>query len=188
MTDPLLFLLAVATLLATPGPTNTLMATAGATAGIRASLPKLLAELAGYLIAIAAIRIVLGPLIHAYPLVGTALKIAVALYLVWVAIRLWRRPLASTGDPATVSFTSVFVTTLLNPKALIFALTIIPQDAPGLGWYVAAFAATVLAAGFGWIVIGAVLRAGVGQRPGVLPKIAALALLGFAGYIASSAL
>jgi threonine/homoserine/homoserine lactone efflux protein len=37
MTDLWLFLLAVLTVLATPGPTNTLLATAGATAGFRAS-------------------------------------------------------------------------------------------------------------------------------------------------------
>ena len=38
MSDPLLFLLAVATVLLTPGPTNTLMATSGATSGIVPSL------------------------------------------------------------------------------------------------------------------------------------------------------
>ena len=45
MIDPWLFMLAVATLLATPGPTNTLMATAGAMNGPRAAWPLLLAEL-----------------------------------------------------------------------------------------------------------------------------------------------
>lgn len=66
MADPVLYLLAVAMLLATPGPTNTLMATAGASAGIRGSLVLLLAELAGYLIAIEAIRLLLGPVIAGY--------------------------------------------------------------------------------------------------------------------------
>ncbi|MFY8031875.1 MAG: hypothetical protein ACOVO5_08585 [Devosia sp.] len=47
MTDPLLFLAAVLTLLGTPGPTNTLLATAGATAGVRRSLPRLLGVLGG---------------------------------------------------------------------------------------------------------------------------------------------
>ena len=90
MTDPILFILAVLTLLGTPGPTNTLLATSGATVGVKWSLMLLAGELSGYLIAILAIRIVLGPIIHAYPLVGIALKIAVVAYL---GIKLTRPPL-----------------------------------------------------------------------------------------------
>ena len=56
MNEPLLFLAAVLTLLGTPGPTNTLLATSGAVAGLRRSLALLVAELAGYLLAIATIR------------------------------------------------------------------------------------------------------------------------------------
>lgn len=53
MTDPILFAFAVIAILATPGPTNALLATAGAANGLRRSLPLVPAELAGYLIAIA---------------------------------------------------------------------------------------------------------------------------------------
>ena len=67
MTDPLLFILAVLTILGTPGPTNTLLATGGAVDGVGRSLPLLLGELTGYLVAIAVIRVVLGPVIAAYP-------------------------------------------------------------------------------------------------------------------------
>jgi len=54
MTDPILFAFAVIAILATPGPTNALLATAGAANGLRRSLPLVPAELAGYVIAIAA--------------------------------------------------------------------------------------------------------------------------------------
>ena len=189
MTDPLLFILAVLTVLGTPGPTNTLLATSGATVGVGRSLPLLGGELAGYLIAIATIRLLLGPVIHAYPLVGVGLKLAVAVYLGWVAIRLWRRDTALTGEASAVSISSVFITTLLNPKALIFALTFIPAEHPQLLWFFVAFAVTVPSVGFGWILIGRAIGAASGEKhAGVVQRIASVALVGFAGWIAASTL
>ena len=189
MTDPILFFLAVATILATPGPTNTLMATSGATAGIARSWPLLVAEITGYLIAILAIRAVLAPVVHAYPAIGIGLKVAVAVYLVWLAVKLWRQPLALDADTRAITFTNVLVTTLLNPKALIFALTVFTQEnSPALPWYFLAFAATVVAAGGGWIVFGRLLRGAAGARAGLIPKVAAVALVGFAGFILRAAI
>lgn len=188
MTDPIVFFLAVATILATPGPTNTLMATSGATAGMARSWPLLIAEIGGYLIAILVIRAVLAPIVHTYPAIGIALKIAVALYLVWLSIKLWRQPLAVDADTRAISFTNVFVTTLLNPKALIFALTVFPQESPALAWYFAGFAVTVVAAGGGWIAFGQVLKGAAGSRAGYIPKVAAVALVGFAGLLLRSAI
>ena len=187
MTDPLLFLLAVLTILATPGPTNTLLATAGATAGVRPSLHLLGAELAGYLIAILAIRVVLSPVIAAWPAVGMVLKLMVAAYIGWVAVRLWLTPRALTGA-RQVTFRMVFITTLLNPKAIIFALTVIPLTHAALWAYFAAFAACVAACGGGWVLLGgAVGAASRGKRTGLIQKIAAVALGGFAGVILASA-
>lgn len=188
MTDPILFILAVLTLLGTPGPTNTLLATSGAASGVRRSLPLLGGELAGYLIAVAAIRIVLGPVIHAFPVVGIGLKLAVVLYLGWIAYRLWTHD-AAIGAAKAVGWQSVFVTTLLNPKALIFALSIIPAEHPQLPWYFVAFALAVPSVGFCWILVGRAIGAASGDRnAGIVRRIASVALLGFAGLIAASVL
>jgi threonine/homoserine/homoserine lactone efflux protein len=189
MTDPFLFIFAVLVLLGTPGPTNTLLATSAATVGVRRSLPLLVGELAGYLIAIGTIRIVLGPVIHLYPPVGIALKAAVVLYLIWTAIRLWRHNAGLTESQATIGIQAVFVTTLLNPKALIFSLSIIPTNDPQLGWYVFGYALLVPLVGFGWILVGRAIGAAAGdQHTGVVRKVASVALLGFAGVIATSVL
>lgn len=188
MTDPILFLLAVLTLLGTPGPTNTLLATSGAMAGVRRSLPLLGGELAGYLIAVAAIRIVLGPVIHAYPLVGIGLKLAVVGYLGWIAFRLWTHD-ASLTSTQTVGWRSVFITTLLNPKALIFALSIIPAEHPALAWFIAAFAVAVPSVGFAWILVGHAIGAASGEKnAGIVRRVASVALVGFAGVLAASVL
>jgi threonine/homoserine/homoserine lactone efflux protein len=186
MTDPILFLLAVVTLLGAPGPTNTLLATSGATAGIARSLPLLGGALAGYLIALAVIRILLGPVIATHPVVGLALKVAVAAYLVWIAIRLWRQG-QLVGAADRVELRSVFITTLLNPKALIVALSVLPQSHPDLWAYALAFAVLVPLTGLGWILIGRAIGLAAGERhSGTVRKAASVALLGFAGVIAAS--
>lgn len=189
MDNALLFLAAVLTLLATPGPTNTLLATSGATVGVRRSLPLLGAEVVAYLAAIVAMRALLGPLIIAHPKIAVGMKLAVAGYLGVVALGLWRSgaPLAEQRDP--VRARSVFVTTLLNPKALIFALTIIPAAHSQLVWFFVSFAVTVPLVGLAWIVAGRALGAAAGQaKAGLVRRIASVAQVGFAAWLVASAL
>jgi threonine/homoserine/homoserine lactone efflux protein len=187
MTDLWLFLLAVLTVLGTPGPTNTLLATAGATAGLRPSLHLLLAELSGYLISIGLIRAVLAPVFAAVPWFAVALKIAVAAYLVWIAIEVWRKTL-SVENGRAVTFRRVFVATLINPKALIFALAIFPHDPLIPPAHLAIFVASVGLCGFSWIAVGRTLSAATGARGArIIPRVAAVALGGFAGLILYSA-
>jgi threonine/homoserine/homoserine lactone efflux protein len=187
MSDILLFLLAVLTILGTPGPTNTLLATAGATAGLRSSLHLLLAELSGYLISIGLIRAVLGPLFVAVPWLAVAIKIVVAAYLVWIAIEVWRKSLSVQRGRA-ITFYRVFVTTLLNPKALIFALAIFPHEPLIPMTHLALFVGSVGLCGFAWIAAGRTLSAATGEHGArIIPRVAAVALGGFAGLILYSA-
>lgn len=187
MTDPVLFLLAVLSLLAAPGPTNVLLATAGAAAGIRSSLLLLATATLAYLLAVATARLILGPVIDAFPVVGIALRVAVALYLVWIAVSLWRRNAAMTGT-GTVGTREVFVTTLLNPKSLVFAFGIVPPAGPALWAYVAAFALLVPVVGLGWILIGRAVSAASGERhAGLVRKVASVTLVGFAALLVRSA-
>lgn len=187
MTDLWLFLLAVLTVLGTPGPTNTLLATAGATGGIRPSLHLLLAELSGYLISIGLIRAILGPVFASVPWLAIAIKIVVAAYLVWIAIEVWRRSL-SVERGRTITFYRVFVTTLINPKALIFALAIFPREPLIPTPHLAIFVASVGLCGFAWVAAGRTLSAATGERGArLIPRVAAVALGGFAGLILYSA-
>ena len=189
MTDPFLFILAVATILGTPGPTNTLLATGGALVGIRRALPLLAGELSGYLIAVFAIRLVLEPVLETLPLIGKILRIAVALYLVYLAAKLWLNRSRHPSERRVVTIPAVFVTTLLNPKAIIFALTVLPFGHPVFLAYLGAFIVGIVTAGSLWIVIGATAGNVAGGRLAVLvPAVAAAALLLFAGLIAWSAI
>ncbi|MDR3471491.1 MAG: lysine transporter LysE [Devosia sp.] len=187
MTNPWLFLLAVLTVLATPGPTNTLLASGAAVSGLRRSLPLLSAELGGYLITVDLVGLLLRPEISAHPAVGVGMKIAVALYLAYAAVRLWRKTGPAGGVGTAVRWSNVFIATLLNPKGLIFALAIIPFGHPDVALYLLAFAGSVVGVGFLWLVAGHLLGAAAGERRHLVPRIASVALVGFAGLIAASA-
>lgn len=179
MTDPLAFAMAVVIVLISPGPTNTLLMASGALAGVRRSLPLLAAEIAGYLSSILPVGFLLGQWIERTPRFAAALKLVAATYLLLLAVRTWRVGTeTATGAP---SFRRVLLTTFLNPKALIFALVIIPTSAPNAGLYVAAFAAIVPMIGSSWIVFGSMAGRALGgsRAPLVVRSVTCLALACF---------
>jgi threonine/homoserine/homoserine lactone efflux protein len=181
------FIAAAASLLAVPGPTNTLLATAGAGVGLSRSLHLLAAELGGYLLAILLLRSLLGPLMVALPSIGIALRLAVTIYLVYLAARLWRHGARELGDRAPVTFSRVLITTLLNPKAIIFAFTLLPL---GVGVvdllpWLSALGAQIVTIGAAWIAFGTWIGRGLGGfgRPALIYRLSAIVLVVLAGMI-----
>lgn len=186
------FLVGLVLLLATPGPTNTLLALAGATSRPRDAPALLLAELGAYLVAV----VVLGVLVR---LLGTGIEglrpwmqVGAAIYLFWVAGRMWRwRPDLSGID--RVRPYHVATTTLLNPKTLIIAFVLMPQ-----GWstegavaaaHLLAMSALIPVAGAAWFVGGRTLAAAAGAgRRRLIPRASALLLGLFAMALAGRAL
>jgi threonine/homoserine/homoserine lactone efflux protein len=186
MQDPYLFSLAVLAILGTPGPTNTLLATSGALVGFRRSLPLIAAEIGGYLIAITVLHAVLAGVLDAHPWIKTALRLAIGAYLLIVAFELWRRRDTLEGARSAIGFQRVFITTLLNPKAIVFAFGIIPRSQPHALLYVLAFVGFVLIAALSWILVGALIAgatAAHGNR--LVSRLSAVVLVGFAGLIAA---
>ncbi len=183
--DPLLFALAVLTILGTPGPTNSLLATSGATLGIRRSLVLIPAEAAGYSVAILTLGLVLGPVVAASPVLATTLRVVVGLYLLLLAVRLWRHGGLIQPGQALVTPRQVFVTTLLNPKAIVFALGVVPFGAPAVWPYLLGFLLMLGAVAFCWIALGAALGGVAGRRgwAGVVPRLGAAAVGSFAVMI-----
>jgi threonine/homoserine/homoserine lactone efflux protein len=190
MEEPFLFVLSVLAILGTPGPTNTLLDTSGAAAGVKASLPLIPAEAAGYLIAILTLGLALGPVVAASPLLAAALRIAVGGYLMLLAVRLWRRGGATLANGRLVTPRQVFTTTLLNPKAIVFALGVVPFGAPRLHLYLLGFVGMLIAVALCWIAAGAALgRAAAGTgRTGVVPRVGAAAVAAFALVLVSGPL
>jgi threonine/homoserine/homoserine lactone efflux protein len=184
--NAVVFLVSVLILLIVPGPTNTLLATSGATVGFRRSTPLLFAETAGYILSIVLIEFMLGPAISgAYP-TASILRLAAGAYLLMLAMKLWTTPFLVAR--VVISLRQVFVTTLLNPKALVFALVIIPFRSPHASLYLAVFTAIVPAVGTLWIATGSFL--GHHTHPDYaksFPKAAAIVLAVMSAALIASA-
>lgn len=180
----LAFGLATLALLLAPGPTNTLMAVAGASHGLARVLRLLPAELAGYLTTVLPLALVGAELLHHAPLLSLALKLVAALWVIRLAVKLWQVP-PDDGSAFRIGRGRIFTTTLLNPKALVFGLVLLPTPDPvQLGLRLALFLALVSLAALVWGGLGALTRAsrgGAGPSAG-LRRLAALWL----GFVAVS--
>jgi threonine/homoserine/homoserine lactone efflux protein len=183
----LTFLTATCALLALPGPTNTLLATSGAGVGISRSLPLLAAELCGYLLAIALLRLALGPIVNDIPVAAVVLRVAVTVYILCLAVMLWRVNVREQRNGAPVTFSHVLITTLFNPKAIVFAFLLLPLQAglfELLPW-LAVIALQIVTAGAAWVTLGATLGRGARQlgHPDLVTRTGAVTLVAVTGMI-----
>ncbi len=184
MTTPLSFTLAAFILLLAPGPTNALLWIGGAERGLPRGLPLVLAATAAYLLAIGLILLVLQPVLRVLPWLGDVLALSVAAYIVVLAVRLWCQGGSAQPVVGLVAPSRLFVVTLLNPKAFVLALSIVPLHSPQLHWYLLALAGIILLVASAWLLLGVLVGAAAGSRhERLLKRVSAAVLAGFAGLI-----
>jgi threonine/homoserine/homoserine lactone efflux protein len=179
------FALAALALLVSPGPTNTLLFVSGAGVGLRASLRLIPAELIGYLSAIIPLALFGRPFLAAHPRLEQGVAVAASLWVLSLAFSLWRTP--REGAPSTVTFRRVLVTTMINPKALVIALVLLPPAAAFADLVPALllFAGMVVAVASCWIAGGAGVGRAAGQgRTRSLRRVAA----GYLAFVAAMVL
>lgn len=154
------FLIACVTLVL-PGPTNVLLALAGTSSGFCRAAHFALAAVVGYGLAVGALAFVASPLIAAVPVVGKILRLAAAAVLLHASVRLWRYP-GQTADLSTrpVSWSHIFFTTLLNPKALVLAALVLSEEtaAHSINPVAATLPVLVAASALAWIWLGAAMK------------------------------
>ncbi|WP_151717843.1 hypothetical protein [Gemmobacter serpentinus] len=170
------FLSATLALLLAPGPTNTLMGVAGAQGGMRHVLHLLPAELLGYLATILPLLLLGAGVLAQYPQLVSALTLASAIWVMVLALRLWGQQVRGGADTA-ITLRRVFVTTLLNPKALIFGLVLLPDPAsPDILSRLGLFCLMVSGVAMVWGGAGVLAQAGLGgaARVQVIQRCAAL--------------
>ncbi|MDV7479170.1 LysE family translocator [Acinetobacter baumannii] len=190
-----LFIGLVVTILLTPGPTNTLLASAGIQAGVKHSLKLIPAEVIGYLIAITSWGVLLESVSHFIPWLPAILKLMSAGFILYLAFKLWITSSEDIKlDRPLITPKALFLATLLNPKALLFASAIFPHAAwevPHLYFiHIVVFLTLITPIAFLWIMFGTVLISNkvtwLNQRN--LQRIAAFILTFFAMPIGYSAI
>jgi threonine/homoserine/homoserine lactone efflux protein len=184
MTGSLLGIAAVALgLVLTPGPNMIYLVSRSIVQGRRAGLISLVGVGVGFLVYVAAATAGIATVFVLVPPLYTAIKLAGAAYLLWLAWKAVRpggesafAPRALPVDPPRRLFTMGLVTNLLNPKIAILYVSLLPQFVDPARGHVAeqtfllgitqiAIALTVNAL----IVLSAGTVAGfLGQRPGWL--------------------
>lgn len=156
------FLAAILGLLLTPGPTNTLVGLAGAFSGPRAVIRLIPAEILGYLTTILPLAFIGQGLLADFPMAAQAVKLAAAAWVMVLAVKLWGHgSLPRAGGKITAL--RVYVTTVLNPKALIIALVLLPSPAaPDFLSRLALFCLTAAGVALIWGGAGTIARSGNG--------------------------
>lgn len=121
-------------LVLTPGPNMIYLVSRSVTQGRRAGLISLTGVAAGFLVYLAAATAGIAAVFVLVPGIYTAVKIAGASYLLWLAWNAVRpggeavfAPRPMPTDPARRLFTMGMVTNLLNPKIAILYISLLPQ-------------------------------------------------------------
>jgi threonine/homoserine/homoserine lactone efflux protein len=136
----LVFVMACAALVATPGPNVLYLVSRTLAQGRVAGFVSMAGTSTGFLLHVLAAAFGLSAILAAVPLAYDAIRIAGALYLAWLAWTTWRSPpTVATPDaraaiPAGRLYREGLVTAILNPKVAMFQLALFPQFVdPGRG-------------------------------------------------------
>jgi threonine/homoserine/homoserine lactone efflux protein len=156
----------------TPGPNNIMLTASGVNFGFGRSIPHMSGVAVGFLVLLAAAGCGLGSLFIAAPQLQIILKVAGALYMLWLA---WKVANAGRSDvPADervrpLTFLQAAAFQWVNPKAVLIALGAValyirPEHAAGdLAILVAVFAASTVLSVVAWTGGGVALRGLLGD-------------------------
>jgi threonine/homoserine/homoserine lactone efflux protein len=125
--DMFLGLVAFAAAMAfTPGPNNIMVTASGVNFGFTRTIPHILGITFGFFVLVSVCAAGVGAAFAAYPPLQIVLKVAGALYLLWLAWKIATSAPAS-GDEvqaaSPISFWQAALFQWLNPKALVAALS-----------------------------------------------------------------
>lgn len=151
----------------TPGPNNIMVTASGVNFGFTRTIPHILGITFGFFVLIAVCAAGLGAAFAAYPPLQIALKVAGALYLLWLAWKIATAAPSSDDDQRVaepISFLQAALFQWVNPKALVAALSAIAIYVRPAHWLTdftvlqIVFAIATVAAVATWTGFGVALR------------------------------
>jgi threonine/homoserine/homoserine lactone efflux protein len=151
----------------TPGPNNLMLLASGVNFGFRRTVPHMLGIAAGFASLLLGVGLGLGALLQAFPALHTALKIAGAAYLLYLAWRIaMARGISAPGETSArpMRFHEAAAFQWVNPKAWVMAVTAMALYASPASPYLsvlvvtAAFTLVNLPSVSVWAGFGMVLR------------------------------
>jgi threonine/homoserine/homoserine lactone efflux protein len=131
------FMLAALVLIAVPGPSVLFVISRGVVLGRRAALATVAGNCAGVYVQVIAVALGVGVLVERSAVLFATIKLAGAVYLVWLGVRTFRHRHAlgaALGQPVAPTsgrriLREGFVVGLTNPKAAVFFAAVLPQFA-----------------------------------------------------------
>ena len=180
-----------------PGPSFLVVARASVARSRRSAIWSALGMGAGSVVWALAALFGLDVLFQIAPWLYTAMKVAGALFLIYLAVMLWRqadrpvpvlRPADATGASALAAFRLGLLTQLANPKVVVFFgsifLAVLPAERPG--WMSLALLVLVFFDEFLWYAVVAIafsverLRSGYQRLKRIIDRVTGgfLGLLG----------
>lgn len=126
------FLLAAILIAITPGPGAVVSMSTGVRYGYRSALVVILGLQAAILMHLLVVAVGLGALLASSEIAFNMVKLAGAVYLVWLGIQKWRAPssaISEGGVPLRRQglFLQGLLVNLTNPKAIVFIGALVPQ-------------------------------------------------------------
>src|ERR1700744_2491289 len=118
----------------TPGPNNMMLASSGASYGIRRTLPHMFGISAGFPVMMLLVGLGLASILLASPRLQLVMKIAAAAYLLWLALQIGLSKSAggaASGKP--MSFLAAAAFQWINPKAWLYAVGAVSAYTSGSG-------------------------------------------------------
>jgi threonine/homoserine/homoserine lactone efflux protein len=118
----------------TPGPNNMMLASSGASYGVRRTLPHLLGVTVGFPVMILLVGLGLASILLASPRLQLVMKIVSCAYLLWLAVQIGRsRPTGDAASGKPMTFLAAAAFQWINPKAWLYAVGAISAYTSGSG-------------------------------------------------------